>query len=232
MPIFFSQRQFVVPGELLAEGNYVAGSNVYRVGNKFFSSSVGLAELKDRTVTVIALSGCYIPRPADLVIGEIVEVSMASWMVDINSPYQAILFASEFLSKPLNPLKEDPRRYLDVGDMVIAKVLSFDRTRNPSLTAKEKGLGKITKGIVVEIDVTKIPRVIGRRGSMVSMLKKETGCEIIVGQNGRIWVSGKTREDEMIVMAAIKKIEREAHTSGLTDRVRELILKMKKSQGG
>ncbi|MCD6410099.1 MAG: S1 RNA-binding domain-containing protein [Candidatus Verstraetearchaeota archaeon] len=232
MPVFFSQRQFVVPGELLAEGNYMAGSNVYRVGNKFFSSSVGLAELKDRTVTVIALSGCYIPRPADLVIGEIVEVSMASWMVDINSPYQAILFASEFLSKPLNPLKEDPRRYLDVGDMVIAKVLNFDRTKNPSLTAKEKGLGKITKGIVVEIDVTKIPRVIGRRGSMVSMLKKETGCEIIVGQNGRIWISGKTREDEMIVMEAIKKIEREAHTSGLTDRVRELILKMKKSQGG
>ena len=232
MPIFFSPRQFVVPGELLAEGNYIAGSNVYREGNKFFSSSVGLAELKNRTVHVIALSGCYIPKPGDLVIGEVVEVAMTSWMVDIGSPYQAILFAAEYLPKPLNPLKEDPRKYLDIGDVILAKILSFDRTKNPSLTAKEKGLGKITKGVIVEVDVTRIPRIIGRRGSMINMLKKETGCEIIVGQNGRIWISGKTREDEMIAMEAIKKIEREAHTTGLTDRVRDFIVKMKKSRGG
>ena len=62
---------------------------------------------------------------------------------------------------------------------------------------------------------------------MINMLKKETGCQITIGQNGRIWIRGKTPEDEAIAANAIKKIEREAHISGLTDRVRAYILQMR-----
>jgi len=54
------------------------------------------------------------------------------------------------------------------------------------------------------------------------MLKKELDCSIFVGQNGRIWLRG----DEKMMDLAIRtifKIEREAHTSGLTDKIKEYL---------
>jgi exosome complex component RRP4 len=111
--------------------------------------------------------------------------------------------------------------------MVIAKIVAYDRTRDPQLTILERGLGKITRGQILEITPTKIPRVIGKQGSMISMLKQETGCQIEIGQNGRILVNGKTPEDERLGVMAIRKIEQEAHTTGLTDRVTEMLRKEK-----
>ncbi len=112
-----------------------------------------------------------------------------------------------------------------MGDFVLAKVTAFDRTRDPSLTTREPQLGRITHGQIVRVSPAKIPRVIGRKGSMINMLKKETRCNITVGQNGLISISGRNRGDERIAALAIQKIEEEAHTSGLTDRVSEMIRK-------
>jgi len=206
---------------LLAEGKYDAGFNSYKEGEKIYASVVGLAEMRNENISVIPLRGCYMPYIDDVVIGEVVEVVSTAWMLDIKSPYEGVLFAKEFLSKPLNTMKEDARQYLDLGEMVIAKVLSFDRTRNPALTTREQGLGKIQRGTVIDIDFTRVPRIIGKKGSMITLLKKESGCQIFVGQNGRVWISGKTRDEEAVVAEAIKKIEAEAHTTGLTDRIQE-----------
>ena len=74
---------------------------------------------------------------------------------------------------------------------------------------------------------TKIPRVIGRKGSMISMIKQETGCQIILGLNGVILVTGKIPEDEELAIEVIKKIEQESHTSGLTDRITQLLKERK-----
>src|SRR6266487_2777519 len=78
-------------------------------------------------------------------------------------------------------------------------------------------------GWLVEISAAKIPRLIGRKGSMISMLKKETDCQITVGQNGVVMVWGKSPESERVAVEAIYMVEREAHTRGLTDRIREMI---------
>jgi exosome complex component RRP4 len=53
---------------------------------------------------------------------------------------------------------------------------------------------------------------------MVSMLKKETNCEIFVGQNGRIWINGKDSEMDLL-NEAIELIMKHSHTSGLTERI-------------
>jgi len=116
---------------------------------------------------------------------------------------------------------------------VIAKIIAYDRAHNPQLTVGEPGLGKITRGQVVKITPTKIPRVIGRKGSMISMIKQETGCHIILGHNGVILITGKRLEDEQLAMMAIHKIDEESHTSGLTDRVTQMIKNEKaKRKGG
>lgn len=175
-------------------------------------------------VFVVPLKGGYIPRVGDLVAGRVVDIGLSGWSVDIRAPYEAMLPASE-TPGPRGPRRQDLSSSFGVGDMLLAEVLAFDRTRDPLLTAKGPGLGKVATGRVVEISAAKIPRLIGRKGSMISMLKKETDCQIMVGQNGVVLVWGKSPENERVAVEAIYMIEQEAHTRGLTDRIRDMISK-------
>ena len=228
LPIFFEKREIVVPGDLLAEGDYIAGENTFKEGNRIYASRVGLIEYANKKIQVVALRAFYVPRIGDTVIGKIVEAGISGWVVDINSPYMALLRASDVLERGFNPRKDDLTAIYDVGDMIIAKIISYDRTQNPLLTVNERGLGKITRGQIVQITPTKIPRVIGRKGSMINVIKRETGCNIVLGQNGLILVSGRSLENERLAVMAIRKIEEEAHTSGLTDRITEMLRKEKR----
>ncbi|MGQ9538103.1 MAG: exosome complex RNA-binding protein Rrp4 [Candidatus Bathycorpusculaceae bacterium] len=230
MPTFFERRQLVTPGDLLAEGDYVAGENTYKEDDKVYATRIGLVDYEDKKISVVALRAFYIPRVGDTVIGTVVEVGFSGWTVDINSPYLALLKASDVLSRPFKPQKNDLTEVLDVGDLVVAKIVSYDRTHNPQLSVNEPGLGKITRGQIVRVTPTKIPRIIGKKGSMISMIKQETECHIILGHNGVILITGKSVEDEELAMMAIHKIEEESHTTGLTDRISQLIKKEKEKR--
>lgn len=234
MPILVKHREIVVPGQLIAEGSDVEVANTYsvnKVGDKVYSTVVGLSDIQGNRISVIPLEGTYMPKVGDVVIGMIEDIGLTSWIVDIKSPYRAILHANDFLTKPFNPLKDNLRKFLEVGDYIVAKITAFDRSKDPTLTAKGRGLGKITSGSVIEIIPSRVPRVIGKKGSMINMLKEETKCKIVVGLNGRIWVKGPNPDLEEIAILAIKKIERETYTSGLTDRVREFIRSERERRG-
>jgi exosome complex component RRP4 len=232
VPILLEKRQLVVPGDLIAEGDYIAGDNTYKEKDKIFASRVGIVEYETKKVDVVALKSFYIPRMGDIVIGTITEVGFNGWMVDINSPYPALLRASDVLSRPFKPQKDDLPQVLDAGDLVVAKVVSYDRTHDPQLTVAEPGLGKITRGQILKVTPTKVPRIIGRKGSMISMIKQETGCNIILGVNGVVLITGKTLEDEQLAMMALQKIEAESHTTGLTDRITQMLKEEKSKRGG
>lgn len=227
MPLIVEDKQLVTPGDLLAEGDFFGGDNTFRDGNRVFATRIGLASMRGKVVYVVALKGCYVPKPGDLVVGKVIDVALSGWGVDIGAPYTAMLFVSEALDRPFNPRRDELTKYFTVGDVVLAEVIAHDRTRDPILTVRGAGLGKITHGYSVSITPTKIPRLIGRKGSMVNLLKRETGCSIIVGQNGRIIVSGRKPEDETLAISAIHMIDREAHTSGLTNRVAEFLRREK-----
>jgi len=227
VPIFYEKRQIVTPGDLLAENDYMNGENTYRENGKIYATRVGLFNHEDKRVFVVALKSFYVPMVGDTVIGKVLEVTLGGWVVDIRAPYVAMLRASDALERPVRPQRDDLPSLFDVGDMMIAQIVAYDRTRDPLLTVLERGLGKVTRGQTIEITPTKIPRVIGKKGSMVTTIKNETGCQVIIGQNGRIVVAGKTPEDERLAIMAIRVIEQEAHTSGLTDRVTEMLRKEK-----
>ncbi len=228
MPVFYEKRQLVTPGDLLAENNYMAGENTFKEDGKIYATRVGLVNYENRNIFVMALKSFYVPMFGDTVIGKVVEVTLSGWIIDVKAPYPAMLRASDVLERSFRPQQDDLPSMFDVGDIIIAKILASDRTRGPLLTIREPGLGKITRGQITEITPTKIPRLIGKKGSMVTMIKKETGCQILVGQNGLVLVSGKSPEDERLAIMAIRKVEQEAHTSGLTDRVAEMIKNEKK----
>ena len=223
-------KKLVSPGDLLAEGPYFAGENTYRDGSKIYSSRIGLADLIGNKLIVVPIKGAYIPRIDDIVIGRITDIGMSGWQVDICAPYPAMLPASE---TPMQRGREMGRRDLSmyvVGDLTLAQVIAFDRTRDPLLTTKGRGLGKINSGRIARITPAKIPRVIGKQGTMITMLKKETNTDIIAGQNGVILATGKNPDQERIAVEALYMIEREAHTSGLTDRVKAMIVEEMKEK--
>ncbi len=235
--ILVEPRSIVLPGDVLAEGSDVQPGSIYieRVGDKLVATITGLAVVEERDgkkiVSIIPLEGAYIPKPGDIVIGLVEDIGITHWEVDIASPYKGVLTVQEVLDRPFNPATDSLKRYLDVGDYIVAKVLAFDRARDPLLTIKGEGLGRITEGAIVEIKPSRVARVIGKKGSMINMLTRETGCHILVGQNGRILVKCPNKELEEVAVLSIKKIEEEAHTTGLTERVRAFIREERERRG-
>ena len=66
---------------------------------------------------------------------------------------------------------------------------------------------------------------------MIKILKNLTNTNIFVTQNGRIWLKGEDIAHERLLIDAIRKIENEAHTVGLTDRMSLYIEKEKELRG-
>ena len=223
MQYLVDKRKLVIPGELLAEGDYKSGKNTYQDENRVYSSLIGLANHIGKNVFVVAIKTGYMPVVGDLVIGKVIDMRLSGWIIDINAPYNAMLFTSDAFDRSFNARKDEMSDFLKVGDLIFAKVSSFDRTRDPVLTIRDQGLGKVNRGHIIKITSTKIPRLIGKKGSMVNMVKRETGCQITIGQNGLVLVSGKNVELEALAILAIRAIEKDAHTLGLTDKISKLL---------
>ena len=235
MPLYVSDRQIVLPGDAVATRDYNVGGSVYWDGDVAYSAVVGLVNVKsERDVEVIPLSGIYRPRVGDVVIGYIIDIGLTGWTVDIKSPYSAYLPVQEATLKPIDLTTVDLKDLLGIGDIVLARIIDFNLTRDypVTLTLKETRLGRIEGGTLVEIDASKVARVIGRRGSMVSIFGEELNCDVTVGQNGRIWIRCRDPVDEPFVARVIKLIESESHTSGLTDRVKAIVSQYRASKAG
>ncbi|PTD93841.1 RNA-binding protein [archaeon SCG-AAA382B04] len=213
-----SRREIVVPGELLAK-NKESGENTYRKGNSVFSKIYGFKEEREDYVEVLPANIKYSPSNGDKVIGIVEDVNFNNWYLDINCPYDARLAVEQH---PTYIESGELESHLKIGDTVIVEVTEVDKDMNINVKMNEEGLKKIKEGRLIEISPSKVPRVIGKDASMISMLKRESNCNIYVGQNGRIWINGE-REKAEKVKEAIKIIEEKAHTSGLTDKIKNFM---------
>jgi exosome complex component RRP4 len=207
-------RKVVIPGDLLTEDAKRAGEGTFVKEGKVYSLLYGLANYKDR-INVIPLAGKYVPNPGDNIIGVVKDITFSNWIIDINSPYDGLLHISEF---PKRIEADEMSCYLSMGSSIMTKVKDVDSTMKVELTLNDRKLGLLKTGRVIEISHTRVPRLIGKGGSMISMLKKELNCNIFVGQNGRIWINGGAKDMDL-ALKTILIIEKEAHTNGLTDRI-------------
>lgn len=203
----------------------------FQEGRQVYASVVGLADLRGQNIRIIPLQGRYIPKQGDVIIGVVVDSHYSGWILDMNSPYTGNLFISDLLRRKVDLVREDISQYLEMGDVVIAKVKEIDERMRVQLEAGEPGMGRVEGGKLVEISPAKVPRVIGRKGSMLNTLQDVGECRLKVGQNGRIMIWGEDPHMINAVVEALLMIEREAHISGLTDRV-HLMLEKIKSEGG
>lgn len=209
-------REIVLPGELLSEKGMQPGVGTYQEDDgKIYASQLGIKSVRNKFLNVIPLNGKYDPRVNDTVIGKVVDVAPSTWLLDINSPYPAPLHVTE---TPWHIDFGDTGRYLSVGDIVLLMVSSVDETKKVQVSMRGHGLRKLTGGTIIEISPPKIPRVIGKNASMISVIQKYTNCRLHIGQNGRIWIDGDIKKIGKVI-EVIKKIEKESHTVGLTESI-------------
>ena len=212
-----------MPGDVLASGsNFLPGEGTKREGNDIISTRFGLIYEEGRLVRIIPLSGVYIPRVGNIVIGEIVDIMFNGWQIDIKSPYMSFLPISEcrgFINK-----RDDLSSYFDFGDMIVAKIIGV-KSRGIDLTMRDGGLRKLQGGIIIYVNPNKVPRIIGKKGSMINIIKDKTGCDITVGQNGIIWIKGDTVNHELLAKEAINLIVGKSFVDGLTEQVEEYLSK-------
>ncbi|MDK2892918.1 exosome complex RNA-binding protein Rrp4 [Methanohalophilus sp.] len=207
-------RKIVFPGQFLSEKASDAGNGTYVKHGKVYSLFYGVANFKNK-VSVVPFSGRYFPHVRDHVIGKVIEVTSSNWIFDIMSPYDGLLHVSEY---PRRLDSSMMKKTMDIGDCAILRVKDVSAFMKVELTMRGHDLRILRMGRIIEVQPSKVPRIIGHSGSMVSILKRETNCDIFIGQNGRIWINGKDSDMEHLI-EAIRMIENESHTSGLTDRV-------------
>ncbi len=225
--IVIQERQIAVPGETIATGmDILPGYGTYRNSEQIIASRLGLVNITGRTVRIIPLSGPYIPKTGDTIICKIIDVSMHGWRLETNSAYSAMMHmkdaTSDFIARGA-----DLTQYIKLGEHVVCRVSNVTSQKLVDVTMKGPGLRKLGQGRIISVDPNKVPRIIGKQGSMVSMIKDLTGCQITVGQNGLVWIGGEPYAEHLAIQA-IQKIEKESHISGLTEKIKSYVEDLKK----
>ena len=216
------ERKQVIPGDVITRGNYRYGSYIEKRGDEYIALRVGLAEVGRDGVKLNPLTGPYLPRAEDDVIGKVVDVNGFGWVVDINSCFDGFLPASFVFGREFSPSTHDLSSKFRVGDMIGARIESFERSRDPQLSIRGHGYGKIDSGEIIKISPTKVPRLIGRRGAMINLISEKTGSDVRVGQNGIVVVNG-TPEGLVRAVKAVRMVEEEAHAADLMSKVEAVL---------
>jgi exosome complex component RRP4 len=221
--ILVNEREIVIPGEALAEGmDYLPGDNTYREDDKIFSKVLGLAGINGRVIRITPLSGPYVPQIGDKIIGTVIDITMSGWRVDTGTAYSALLNVKDATSRFIRK-EEDLSKIIAIGDSVVVKIINVTSQNLIDLTMKEPGLFKINGGRIIKINNQKVPRVIGKQGSMINLIKDKTKCDITIGQNGAVWAKGPTPESEQLAVKAVELIAEKSHLEGLTDRMEKFL---------
>lgn len=191
--------EIILPGQLVAnEPRRIPGCFVEH--GKTYASVVSLL----REGRLVPLKGRYLPTPGDYVVGVVVEERFSGYSVELHSPYEGNISSRETQTE------------FKQGDVLSAKIVEVNEVNEAVLVEPRAFYG----GTVLEVDYVKVPRIIGRGGSMLEMIKQFTGTDLFVGKNGRIYLRGGNIP---LASMAVLKIDAEAHTSGLTDRVKEFL---------
>jgi len=215
-----TERQIVIPGETIVSGNeFLPGDGAFRDGVEVVAERFGLASVQEKHVRVIPVSGAYYPRRGNTIIGTVVDITFNGWLIDFGGAQNAFLPVAE-VPRYIN--RNELREFLDFGESVVVKVWDV-KGRGIDVSMKMRGFGKIEGGMIMGVNPNKVPRIIGKEGSMVKMIKDATGCNITVGQNGKVWINGNSVDNEIATRRIVEFIVENATINGLTEKVESFI---------
>ncbi len=196
-------KKIVIPGDIITSTEMNI-PNTYNENGVTYATTIGMV---DETGRYVPLRTIYAPRSEDIVIGIVVGVRSAGYSVDLGISNYGFI-PSRFL-----------KRKLSLGDFVVANIRTIADNGDIDLG----DVRKLPTGKMVEFPTAKIARLIGRQSSMLNLIKEAIGGDVVVGNNGYIWVSEESNIP--LFMKAVDLVIERAHTSGLTDQISELLKK-------
>ena len=218
-----SKKRYVLPGDVITTAPLRLHGNVTLEGKRILSTAIGLSDISYDSVRVIPLSGVYLPKVDDLVIGLIKYIHGNSWFADINSCYEGMLLAKDVFGRGSNATLDEMKASLDKSDLILARIANSDRTREPLLSISGQNLGKIDSGELVKISPTKIPRLIGKHGSMIQTIEASTNATITIGQNGLIVLKCDDTTGLKKAVKSIKMMDKALHNTNLEERIQNIL---------
>ena len=215
-------RKIVVPGETIVQGDdFLPGEGTRREGQNILANRYGLAETNAKLIRVIPVSGAYTPRRGNAIIGTVTNITFRGWLIDYGGANEGFLSVAEV---PRYVGKGELRDCFDFGDVIFAQIWGADGG-NLDLSVKMREFGKLTGGQLINVNPNKVPRIIGKEGSMIHLIKDATKCNITVGQNGVVWLRADKIDDEINARKIIDFICDHSSIAGLTEKVEEFIKK-------
>ena len=195
-------KEIVVPGEMIEE-RPVRVRHGYVENGRTYSTILGIYNRE--SMSIVPLEGVWTPAIEDTVVGIVSGVKNGVYTVDLNYHGRCIIISGKF-----------DRFSFRHGDVVEAKIKNIEEKNTIILYYPRL----LSGGTIVDVKPAKVPRVMGKGDTMIRQISDNTKSHIIVGKNGRVWIKGG---DVGLATAAILRIEKEAHVSGLTERIREMI---------
>ncbi len=212
----------VLPGDVIVEGDYLSDRGTYKENGKVKSKVLGVARIEKSKVRVIPLSGGYIPKEGDKVIGKVSGIGPSHWWIELDSPYDGYLSLAEGSEEFIDLDETELSDVYDIGDIIYTEVIKVTSEKDVKLSMQDRICKKLTGGRIVRISPSRVPRLIGKGGSMVEMIKNKTDSRIIIGQNGIVWIGGG-KED--LALEAVKTVDERGHGRGLKEKVEKILNK-------
>uniref|UniRef100_T1IPV8 Uncharacterized protein n=1 Tax=Strigamia maritima TaxID=126957 RepID=T1IPV8_STRMM len=221
--------KLVTPGDLITNDT---GHGTYDNDQCLLASVAGVVKQVGRLISVVPLKTRYNGEIGDRIVGRITEVQQKRWKVDTNSKMDSILQLS-FNTLPGGESRrrgmEDElmmRQCLKEGDLISAEVHKVHNDGVLSLIVKDLKSGKLSQGSLVRVS----PSVIKRCKLHVHDLP--FGVNVILGNNGLIWISCKTREDTTDGVDSLHDLEPNIEGSDreIAARIRNCILALANSR--
>lgn len=205
--------KIVMPGDVVLrlpeQGQVRIGPGLQQQGEALVASLPGiLRSTAGGKLWLEARQRRYTPVANDAVIGLILNRMGESFTVDINGPCHATL--------PLLAFEGATRRNrpnLKAGDLVFARLAEAHRDMEPELSCMDlndaaSGFGPLEGGYQLEITSSHARRLLGNpRPATLKALGAALQFEMVVGQNGRVWVKSPDSLTTITVVNAVEKTE-------------------------
>ena len=177
----------VTPGEVVDVSGDI-GQHFATTENGHVATVFGRVMTRNSETSIVPYRQPYFPATGDLVVGMVASVRNNMWIVDVGGPFEAILPQSHV---PWRSGYGQTSAQMPTGSILLGRILDVDETMRCVVTMKGVGMRRLSQGVVVEVPVASLGRIIGSSGSTIKRLKEGSGCRAIVGSNGRIWIDGE-----------------------------------------
>ena len=200
-------KHIVVSGEYISDSDKKINEGVYRKDGKIYSLYTGVLYDNEFGIKVVPLNGKYASKIGDVIIGRVVSEENFFFVLDVNCP-KTITLSKREVDLTLNP-----------EDYLLLRVTSVNEVKEIAVEI----ISKLYNGNACSINSKKVPRVIGKSKSMLSLIEKYSESKVVVGANGYVYILGGNVE---LVKKALDKIEKYSHVDNLTSSMEEYLEKI------